>query len=155
MYGPGQIIHDIDNNRPYEMGDDVWDKDSYPKGRTTHYIKHSGKWDKGGDYYVLATPASVDEATELLAKRLIIPAGHNATTHCWKCQNWYSNCGAFKKCSEWATSKAISDKTKEDFKESNAKKPVATELERKLLDVIHRLRAVLQDLPDFYKDFRL
>lgn len=155
MYLPGQIIHDIELNKPVRLGDDVWDKDSYPKGRTTHYIKHSGRWDRGGDYYILATPTSIEEAADLLAKRLIIPAGHNATTHCWSCQNWYSNCGSFKKCSQWEASKAYDDEEKAKYKASNAQKPVATKLEKRLLHTINRLRNDLKDLPDIYNDFQL
>lgn len=154
MYLPGQIVHDLDKNKPVCIGGDVWDTGTYPK-RSTHYIKHSGLWNKGGDYYVLATPHSIEEATELLAKRLIIPAGHNGESHCWKCQNWYSNCGSFKTCSEWETSKKRDDEQKATWEARNAKKPVATELEKKLLDVVNRLRNELAELPDLYKDFQL
>ena len=40
MYGPGQVVYDLDKKVPYEIGDDVWDVESYPK-RHTHFIRHA------------------------------------------------------------------------------------------------------------------
>lgn len=104
MYLPGQIIYDLSTQQPFQMSGDVWDTAAYPK-RHTHFIKHSGKWNKEGDLYKVFTPKSLEEARDLLAKGIIGPGLANTTTHCWKCHNWYSNCASFKKCSEWETSR--------------------------------------------------
>lgn len=92
MYYPNQIVYDKDAKKPFKIGDDVWDKDSYPK-RHIHFIKSVDH------KFETALPVTIEEAEDLLAKGIIQPAPQS-DTHCWKCGNWKNNCGAFKKCSE-------------------------------------------------------
>ena len=110
MYGPNQIIFDLDLKKPVRIGHNVWDPDSYPK-RHTHFIKSSseltGKRAPGGlflEFVELACPRSIEEAEDLLAKGIIVPAPCSPD-HCWKCGNWKSNCAEFKTCDEWGNSK--------------------------------------------------
>lgn len=109
MYGPGQIVYDLNKKEPARIGDNVWDKASYP-ARSTHFIKEAFPEPKmipnqapGGLFYTayeIACPKTLEEARDLLEKGIIQPAPARTSDHCWKCQNWKSNCKSFKKCSE-------------------------------------------------------
>jgi len=95
MYYPNQIVYDLDAKTPVKIGDDVWDKASYVL-RSTHFLK-SGRDDLNGETYrrgqdyVVACPASIEDALDLLDKGLIFPAPA-PESHCWFCRNWKQNC---------------------------------------------------------------
>lgn len=72
MYGPGQIIYDLDNKEPVKLGDN-WDAASYPK-RHTHFIRPTGRFWNEISEYVVACPSSVAEAKRLLKENKIAPA---------------------------------------------------------------------------------
>ena len=94
MYYAGQIVYDKDKQEPVAIGDDVWDRSSYPE-RHTHFL-----YSKGAGKLELYMPKTVEHAKVLLARGIIVPAP-SPLDHCWECGNWKSNCSAFKKCPEW------------------------------------------------------
>jgi hypothetical protein len=95
MYYPGQIVHDLEHNRPFQIGD-IWSPTGYPR-RHTHYVKWArdglraeqvdGHWTM---HVVCFLPASIKEAEELLYKGIIVPAP-KPPDHYWLCGNWLSN----------------------------------------------------------------
>lgn len=105
MYYPNQIVYDLDLKVPVRIGSDIWDPASYPK-RSTHFIRHTGKFTREHEFYEIYSPKTIEEAERLLLRNRITPAPIYED-HCWKCCNWVSNCAHFKTCSEWATSLEI------------------------------------------------
>lgn len=112
MYGPGQIVYDLDKRCPFRIGDDVWDVASYPK-RHTHFIKGTNYMNSekapGGLFYgshEIACPKTLKEARELMRQGRIFPAPCRPD-HCWDCGNWKTNCRAFKTCKQ--SSKALDE----------------------------------------------
>lgn len=106
MYHPGQIVYDLDKKCPCRIGEDIWDRESYPK-RSVHFIRHAAIPDHLDGYAYgkmeIASPETIEEATILLDRGIIQPAPCTPT-HCWKCRNWKTNCAKFKTCSEWEQS---------------------------------------------------
>ena len=96
MYFPKQIVWDRDKKIPFQIPEDVWDIDSYPK-RHTHFIKADDS------NYIIATPKTIEEAVYLLDCGIISPAP-TPDTHCWRCNNWLTNC-VLSDCTEKDKSK--------------------------------------------------
>ena len=80
MYHPGQIIHDLTNNKPRV----AYDWDFSEPIRNTHYITNTGKG------YEIFLPESIRHAKILLAKNIIVPSPVPPTHH-WRCRNWLTN----------------------------------------------------------------
>ena len=115
MYHNGQIVHDIDKNKPCTVGTRLsatqfaWT--DIPV-RTTHYIESNPEYGKQSlnpisvminsqhylpfdrkieQEYRIFLPKSLKQAKDLLKKGLIFPAPVPHSHH-WKCGNWKSNC---------------------------------------------------------------
>lgn len=103
MYCPNQIVFDLSERKPVQIGSDIWDTKSYP-ALHTHFVKPSEKRtaqkDERGYFYEvfeLFMPESIEQATELLAQHRIVAAPIPAS-HCHKCGNWMSNHKANGEC---------------------------------------------------------
>lgn len=64
MYSPGQIVWDVAGEQPVKIGNDVWDKSSYPDNFTTHFE------DKDGN---VVCPPTIEAALQLLKEGKISP----------------------------------------------------------------------------------
>lgn len=78
MYYSGQIVHDLDDNKPIKCGNDPWA--GRPAKRTQHYIDSEG----------IFLPTSIEHAQILLKEGRIVPAPI-PYSHCCKCLNWNTN----------------------------------------------------------------
>ena len=94
MYYNGQIIHDIDNNRPFKVGsgNSTFAWDGYPKGRHTHYLEaNGGEFPKATDK-IWSGNEDIVVAKELLLQGKIVPDFFvDVRRTCWDCRNWLSN----------------------------------------------------------------
>lgn len=94
MYLPGQIVYNLDSQKPIQVPDSVWDRRWYAKNpRTVRFVKYynsSSERALGGLFLTLVAtvlPKSVEEAEEQLYKGIIQPAPY-PPDHCWKCHQW-------------------------------------------------------------------
>lgn len=83
-YFDGQIVHDLDTNYPYKVGDGkssfAWS--NVPK-RSTHYVFTNTK--------TLAMPGTIKKAEKLLQDGKITPYITNySKDHCFQCLCWLS-----------------------------------------------------------------
>jgi hypothetical protein len=74
MYYNGQVVHNYDTGQPCQVGDGgaTWAWDNVPENTAPYIIMH-GYF--GYDYvFKLMMPKTIEEAQELLANHMIVPA---------------------------------------------------------------------------------